>query len=296
MSNGLNKEILGIKTDSEKFAVQQSKELFKAYKRNLDDVRQQLADIALKYTVDGKLNVSSQQRYTILKELEKQLIKQAKELGEKGIEVTTDTLTNVYTESFYKTAYAIEKGISSSINFAILKPEFVKAAVNAPIEGKTFSSRIWNNTSDLASRVKRDVEKALIQGQSPEKLARQIKKDFGSAAYQAKRVINTETAKAVSAAQDEIYQSSGVVNQVMWDATLENNTCDECAALDGNTWDINESHPSTPLHPSCRCCCIPVVEGWKPSNKRENVVDPKTGEKNIIDYSTYDKWKESRNI
>lgn len=296
MSNGLNKEILNIKTDSEKYAIQQSKKLLKVYRRNLDDIRQQLADIALKYTVDGKLNVSTQQRYTVLKELEKQLIKQAQELGEKGIEVTTNTLTDVFQESFYKTAYAIDKGVSASINFSLLKPEFVKAAVNAPIEGKTFSSRIWSNTSDLASRVKRDVEKALVQGQSPEKLARQIKKDFGSSAYEAKRVIVTETAKAVSSAQDDIYQSSGVVNQVMWDATLDGDTSDECAALDGKTWDVNEPHPSPPNHPNCRCCLIPVVEGWKPSNKRENVVDPKTGQKNIIDYSTYDKWKESRKI
>lgn len=296
MSNGLNKEILGIKTDSEKYAVQQSKELLKAYGRNLDDVRQQLADIALKYTVDGKLNVSSQQRYTILKELEKQLIKQATELGEKGIEITTKTLTDVFQESFYKTSYLIGKGVSSSINFSLLKPEFVKAAVNAPIENKTFSSRIWSNTSDLANRVKRDVEKALIQGHSPEKLARQIKKDFGSSAYEAKRVIVTETAKAVSAAQDEIYQSSGVVNQVMWDATLDGDTAEEDAALDGQTWDVNEPHPTPPLHPNCRCCLIPIVPGWKPSSKRENIVDLKTGQKNIIDYSSYDKWKESRNI
>lgn len=292
----LKNEILNIKTDSEKYAIQQSKELLKAYKRNLDDVQQQIANIALKYNTDGKLNVSTQQRYTILKELEKQLIKQATELGDKGIEVTTNTLTDVYAESFYKTAYAIDKGVSTSINVAMLKPEFVKAAISAPIEGKTFSSRIWNNTSDLASRVKRDVEKALVQGQSPEKLARQIKKDFGSSAYEAKRVIVTETAKAVSSAQDDIYQSSGVVNQVMWDATLDGDTSDECAALDGKTWAVNEPHPSPPNHPNCRCCLIPVVEGWKPSNKRENIVDPKTGQKNIIDYSTYDKWKESRSI
>lgn len=296
MSSGLNKEILSIKIDGEKQAISQFKKLLQAYKRNLEDVKQQLADIALKYSVDGKLNVSTQQRYTILKELEKQLIKQAQERGEKGIEITTNTLTDVFQESFYKTAYAIDKGISTAINFSLLKPEFVKAAVNSPIEGKTFSSRIWSNTSDLATRVKRDIEKALIQGHSPEKLARKIKKDFGSSAYQAKRVIVTETAKAVSSAQDEIYKSSGVVNQVIWDATLENNTCDECAALDGNTWDINESYPSTPLHPSCRCCLIPRVEGWKPSNKRENVIDPNTGQKNIIDYSTYDKWKDSKNI
>ena len=292
----LSKEILTIKTDSEQYAIKQSKELLKAYKSNLESVRQKIADISLKYSVDGKLNVSSQQRYTILKELEKQLTKQSQELGEKGVEITENTLTDVYKESHYKTSYAIDKGISGTANFALLKPEFIRAAVNAPIEGKTFSSRIWSNTEKLASRVKQDVEKALVQGASPEKLARQITKEFGSSAYEAKRVIVTETAKAVSAAQEEIYQSSGVANQVMWDATLDMATSDECAALDGQIWDVNESHPSPPNHPNCRCSLIPVVESWHPTSKRENIVDPETGEKTVIDYSSYSAWKESRNI
>lgn len=296
MNKQLQVEILDIKQDSEQYAVNQTKELLKAYRRNLDDVRDQIAKIYTRYIVDEKLNISAKQRYNVLLDLERQLSEQMQSLGETSINKTTDILTNVFNDTYAKTAFIIDKGTQAFKSFSLLKPEFVKAAVMAPIEGKTFSSHIWANVDDLATRVKRDVERALIQGESVEKLARKIKSDFGSTAYQAKRVINTETAKAVTSAQEEIYRSSGVVLRVMWDATLEGNTCAECAKLDGKSWDINESHPTTPLHPSCRCCLIPVVEGWKPTKKRENIVDPVTSEKKVIDYSTYGKWKSTRQI
>lgn len=295
MSNDLKKEILTIKTASEKQASKGTIELLKVYKRNLDDVRDQTYRIYVKYTVDGKLNISSQQRYSELVALERQLVTQMQELGDTAVSATTDILHDVYRESYYKTAYTIEKGTQGIQSFAPLKHEFVRAATNAPIEGKTFSSRIWDNTNALANRIKTDVEKAMLQGQSLEKLARQIKADFGSTAYQAQRVISTETAKAVTAAQDEIYRSSGVVQQVMWDATLEENTCDECAENDGEYYPIDD-HPDLPAHPNCRCALIPVVEGWEPTQKRENIKDPFTGEKTVIDYTSYSAWRASRGI
>lgn len=297
MNKQLQNEILGIKQDSEQYAVKQTIELLGAYRRNLDEVQEQIAKIYARYTVEGKLNISSYQvRYNVLLQLERQLTEQMQGLGEKTVDKTTNILTNIFNDTYVKTAFVLDKGTQALKSFSLLKPEFVKAAVMAPIEGKTFSSRIWDNVDDLAVRVKRDVERALIQGQSVEKLARKIKSDFGSTAYQAKRVINTETAKAVSSAQAEIYRSSGVVKRVMWDATLDNDTANEDRKLDGKTWEIDEDHPIPPLHPNCRCCLIPVVDGWKPTKKRENIIDPVTGQKKVIDYSTYDKWKSTHEI
>jgi SPP1 gp7 family putative phage head morphogenesis protein len=290
----LKSEILDIKQGSEKQAVKQTTELLKAYRRNLDDVRSQIANIYAKYTIDGILNISTKQRYSVLVELENQLAKQMQELGDTTVTKTTDILSEVFKESYYQTAYAIDKG-KVLATLAPLKKEFVTAAVNAPIKGVTFSKRIWSNVDDLAKRVKTDVEKALIQGQSVEKLARKIKNDFGSTAYQAKRLINTETAKVVTAAQDEIYKDSVVVQKVLFDATLDNLTSDICQELDGKEFDIDD-HPEVPQHPNCRSCIIPVVDGWSPTSKLENIKNSDTNEKTVIDYSTYSNWRSSRGI
>lgn len=225
----INKEILNISEDARKQAVDASKEILKIYKRNLDDVRQQIADIYMKYSVDNELKISYSQRLKELSALEKQLSSQVEDLRPKEVEAVTSTVGKAAEDSYYSTLYTIDKGIQSGTKIAPLKPEFVEQLTKSKIEGKTFSDRIWDNTGKLAVRVRSDVEKALIQGTSPEKLARQIKSQFGSSAYASQRVMNTEVARAVSAAQDECYQNSGVIQYVMWDATLEENTCDECA-------------------------------------------------------------------
>lgn len=291
----INKEILNIAEDSRTQATGASKEILKIYKRNLDDVRQQIADIYMKYTVDGELKISKAQRLKELSALEKQLSEQIKDLRPKEAEAVTNAVGKAAEDSYYSTLYTIDKGIKSGVKIAPLKTEFAEQLTKSKIDGKTFSNRIWDNTGKLANRVKSDVEKALIQGTSPEKLARKIKSDFGSTAYQAKRVMNTEIARAVSAAQDECYKNSGVVSNVMWDATLEGNTCDECAELDGKIFPVDD-HPDCPLHPDCRCSCIPAISDWKPTSKRENVKDPKTGEKTVIDYTNVQSWRESRGL
>jgi uncharacterized protein with gpF-like domain len=91
-------------------------------------------------------------------------------------------------------------------------------------------------------------------------------------------------------AQEEIYRNSGVVTKVMWNATLEGNTCEECQALDGKTFDLDGDKPEIPYHPNCRCVYIPVVDGWNPSKRR----DQETGE--IIEYKDYKAWLKDKNI
>lgn len=290
MNKQLQKEILGLRNDMEKLANKNMKPILQAYKRALDEVREDIAKIYVKYAVDGVLSISKHQRYTILKQLEKKLLQQAKEIGYIDLDHTTKILEDVFKESYYKTAFIIDKGVETTIDFAILKPEFIKAAIEVPIEGKMFSDRIWDNKSKLVQRVRKSVEKAMIQGTSIDKLARDIKNDFGSSAYESKRLIHTEVARCQSQAQDEIYKNNDLVKRAMYDATLDDQTSEICQELDGQIFDANSDYPKPPQHPNCRSAIVPVVEGWNPTRKRDNE------SKEIINYSSYEDWKKSRNI
>jgi len=290
----ISDDILKIVEDSQGQADSAALKILRIYKSNLDEVRQSIANIYQKYTVNGDLKISQQQRLKELSALEKQLSGQIKELYPTEVHTVTNTVQNAAENAYYSALYTLDKGIKNGIKIAPIKPEFVESLAKSKIEGKTFSNRIWENTNLLAVHVRNDVERALLQGTSPEKLARKVKSDFGSTAYQAQRVINTEVARATMAAQTESYKASGVVTRVMWDATLEDNTCDECAALDGKIFDIDDA-PDLP-HPNCRCALLPVVDGWQPSEKRENVKDPDTGEKRVIDYTNVQSWKMSREL
>lgn len=264
--------------------------ILRAYKRSLDDVRTDIAKIYVEYAVDGELRVGKRQRYTVLKQLEEQLIEQGKELGLIDLNHTTKILTDVYNETYYKTAFLIDQGIEAGINFALLRPEFVRAAVEMPIEGKIFSDRIWDNKELLVNRVRQTVERGMIQGTSIDKLARQIKNEFGRSAFESRRLAITETAKCQNYAQHEIYSEAGV-EQVMWSATLEDRTCTDCQMLDNQVFDLDDSaKPEIPLHPLCRCAWIPRIPGHKLTSRRDQSI------REIIPYQTYSQWAKDKGI
>ena len=131
----------------------------------------------------------------------------------------------------------------------------------------------------------------MIDGTSIDKLSNNISDVMGSGAYDSTRLIDTEMARCTNQAQQDIYNNSGVVQQVMWSATLENNTCEECQELDGKYFDLNDdSKPDIPDHPNCRCCYIPVVSNWSPQTR----YNQETGE--IQDYQTYDDWAKDKGV
>ena len=152
---------------------------------------------------------------------------------------------------------------------------------------KRFSDRVWENSNDLANRIYQDVLDCIRIGKRPREVAKKIKDDFGVTAYQATRLVNTELARVVSEAQLDVYRNSGVVDKVLWTATLESNTCDYCADLDGKYFNLDDA-PKIPAHPNCRCCYVPVVDGWKAKTRADNET------KTEISYQTYDEWRNSK--
>lgn len=192
---------------------------------------------------------------------------------------------NEVLEHGYLTAHdETSKLLGLSANWNILRDEFVKAALDTPIDGTNFSERIWNNCDDLAQRIYNDVLDCIRTGKRPREIARAIRDDFGGSNYQAVRLVSTELARVTATAQLDVYHNSGVVEKVRFLATLEKNTCDICAGYDGNLYDL-DSVPAIPVHPCCRCCHVPVIDGYKPSKRADNET------KETIDYLTYAEWK-----
>ena len=289
----LEQDALEIYQKAEKTGSKTTANVLRQYKRAMDNILAEIAKISLEYAESGEIKISKAQRAKVLIQLAKTLREQCHELAEYQNNETIATVEKVLDDVYYSTAFSIDQGAEISKSFAILSREFIDTAINLEIDGKTFSNRIWDDCTALANRVKQDVQKAMIQGSSTEKLARQIKKDFGSTAYQAKRLINTEVARAVTEAQDEAYKNSGVVGMVMWNATLEANTCEECAGYDGMYFPVGD-HPSLPAHPNCRCTLVPVVQGWEPKQRLDN---SKPGaEKEVVDYTTVNAWKHARGL
>jgi SPP1 gp7 family putative phage head morphogenesis protein len=269
------------------------KGLFSMFNTSAKTVQTEINNLLMSHMVDGQLQVSKKQRYDILKKLDKTLKQQAKRMGEKDIEVTTKILSEATEDTYYRTAYLMEAGLDEPLPFSKLKPNQIEALVNTPIEEEMFSIRIWTNKQKLVKQVRYSVEQALINGTDPRKLSREVRRMFNVTAYESERLINTEVARVMRQAQDQVYEQSGV-KKVMYDATLDKKTSKFCREHDGRIYNFGE-HPKIPeeSHPMCRSDIIPIVEGWTPRKKRENIKN-EDGVKPVIDYSNYNEWLEQR--
>lgn len=276
-------EFVKIKADLEDAAKKNIRKLLKLYKTNQDDMLEEVAAVILKNQDDSGFVIATP---SMLAELRKNIKGNLNGLNKAERTLFDDLLSENYIAAAKQTADKL--GVAKfMVDWKITRDEFVRRAINSPIDGKNYSSRIWENKTELANRVYSDILDIVRTGKRPEEIARRIKNDFGASAYQAKRLVNTELAKVVSDAQLEVYARSGVVQKVMWTATLEENTCENCAGLDGKEFDIDKA-PRLPMHPNCRCCFVPVVDRWSPTRRADNTT------KTNIDYMTFGRWSSGK--
>lgn len=284
----LEKELLKTVDSLFNLTDEQHKEVLKAYKTSLDAVRELLAKFYIKYAVDGKLNYADLVKYNRLLALEEQMKQEVKNLGSFEVKQVNLILKDLYSQAYYRTAYTLGTASSVAIDFTLLKPEFVKEAVNFNWSAIPFSERIWDSKNALVKGLRIQLTRGILEGESLDKLAKRIQQQFDSSAYQSQRLVRTESARVISSAQDKIYQDSGVVEKVQWVSTLDSKTSEICRERDGKTWTADEPHPSPPAHPNCRSTIIPFIEGYTPTKRKDNE------SKKIIEYKNYEDWYQAK--
>ena len=266
-----------VKSDIDKATQQKIKTIIRRYKYEQDKLVNEISAIILKNMDDSGVIVLSP---NLVAEVRQTVTANLNDFKDYQIDFVTDIVEDCYTTAVQKTA----KIIGMKTDWHLVRKEMIDRAVNAPIDGKRFSNRIWENTNDLANRIYNDVIDCVKNGEQPKKIIKQIKDDFGVTSYQAKRLVNTEVARVVNAGQLDVYRESGVVEKVMWTATLEDNTCDYCADMDGKIFDLDKA-PNPVAHPMCRCTLVPIVDDWTPTKRADNQT------KENIDYVTYNEWE-----
>ena len=278
-----------IKVDGENYATAEMKGVFLAQAAALVELHKIIGKVYIDYAKDGMLSLTTTEKSAITAKTAKTLKDMGLTLGKGEVDAVKGILANVFKDTYYKNIYTLESGMTVNLKFNILKKEFVDAAVNAKYKGELFSDRIWTNKADMIDTLQKNITGAMKGDVTIDKIGRQIRDTFNVTAYDSQRLVNTEVARVQTQASEDMGRDTGV-EQVMWSATLENNTCDECAALDGNTYPIDDA-PDCPDHPECRCALINVpYDGWSPTSRKDN----ETGD--IIDYTDYNSWATDKGI
>ena len=291
--------------------------LVRAYAEALNEIRKDLKKIYRKYQENGTLSNQDKTVYKRLKQLEDR-IKDI--LNRKNIEIDEllETLTGEqYEEAFFRMAYAFDEGTGISWNWGLIPEEAVNEIVTSPLE-KLFKSEAVRKARDGAfERIRKDLELAIIRGDSFQTLSRRIAKSIGvdntgngysygrrGLAAKAITIARTEGMRALNAGHQRAYEEAeknGISLTIFWDATLDSRTRPSHGALDGqmkdeknNGWYVPElgkfvSGPGqsgvASFDINCRCRTHASITGELPAGRyiREKGTDEP--------YITYSEWK-----
>ena len=101
------------------------------------------------------------------------------------------------------------------------------------------------------------ISSGVTEGKSPDKVKTEFQKYFSMQKTQAERIARTETAYVQERGIYDRYVKFGV-KKVKW--LLGSNPCEICTQYGGKIFDIDDLPYQIPVHPSCTCTIVPVLD------------------------------------
>lgn len=209
-----------------------------------------------------------------------------------------DYLCRVYKDTYYHTVFEIDKGIGSiQSSFNKLDDRKVSQIIHKPwaIDGKDFSTRIWEDKANLVNTLHTGLTQSLIRGGNLNDVVNDISQFVSSKIknkkYIASRLVTTESAAYASKAQEQAYKDLSVDKYEIL-ATLDLHTSDICQDLDGKIFDRKDYQvgvTAPPFHPHCRTVTVP----WFPDDvdTGERAARGKDGKVGYVPQNmTYKEW------
>jgi SPP1 gp7 family putative phage head morphogenesis protein len=162
-------------------------------------------------------------------------------------------------EIFYHSSYnAISlKGLDT---FKTLDDGAVKQVLERiwTADGKSWSTRIWNNTALLQQTLEDGLIECVAAGKKTSQLKKVLQNRFGVSYNRADALVRTELAHIQTEAAKQRYSDYGIEQVEIW-ADPDERTCEVCGKLHKKKYPVGANVP-IPAHPRCRCCIVPVVD------------------------------------
>lgn len=209
-------------------------------------------------------NASARAHITRLESLKLQIQQSLESMFGNQLDSVDSTIRNIYKDSYYKTAYEIQKGIGVGWDFASIDERKIEKVVKKPWvpDGRNFSERIWGNRQKLVNELHTELSRSIMIGEDPQKAINAIARKMKTSQNVAGRLVMTESAFFSSAAQKECYQELDV-EQYEIVATLDSHTSELCREMDGKHFPMSQYEAGVtapPFHVYCRSCTCPYFD------------------------------------
>ena len=259
------------------------------FRMSLDEFR----DKALAGGFDKELEeVYLRSRISRLQALQTQVELRMMELFGSQRDVLRDHLQERYTDTYYRTVYAVSQQADVASTFARIDPQTVEKILATPWVGSEFSSRIWADKDKLTRELMQTLSRGFVRGDSLGRMTKEFAQRMGVSESRAATLIHTESAHMAAEAAEQGYRETGV-KSYRFEAALDLKTCSVCGALDQREFPLAEHETGInypPLHPRCRCTTVPVTE-FRIGSKRA-ARNPATGKTEYVEKGmTYEEWR-----
>lgn len=238
-------------------------------------------------------NVSSRVHIERLEAL-KMEIKAEIDLLSKTMENNLDKhLREVYRDTYYRSAYNIQKGLDKFSNIEKLNPELLESLVYKPWtkDNTNWSKRIWGNDSKLVNTLHTNLTQNIITGKPLKDIIDIVEERFNVERNIATRLIMTESAAYHSRAKERCMKDLGCEKYEVI-ATLDDRTSPICRTMDGKIFDMKDYEvgvTASPFHSNCRSVTAPYydkIEG--DTNLRASRTED--NDYKLVDVKDYQDW------
>ena len=223
-----------------------------------------------------------QARIRRLQELQKQLDSTMQDLYQQEKRISTAHYAAEAENSYNHTVYDVQRQVGYQFSFATMDEKMLNDLIHSKWSGANYSKRIWDHTRKLAQDVKEQMVIGMITGKTEHDMASELAERYRVGAFEARRLIRTESCFVSNAAQEKAYEECGA-EAYEYIATLDSRTDEECGALDGKVFPLNSMQPglnAPPMHPFCRCTTAIHLDDETLDGLERRARDPETG-KNV---------------
>lgn len=196
-------------------------------------------------------------------------------------------------EAYYRSTYNVQQNTGIDFEFSEAKAKTIENVINRRWSGKNYSERIWKNTQDLAQDLKQELLINLVTGRSNREAAIAIQKKYATGSMASRRLIWTESCYVATEMNAIAYEEMGI-DKYRFCAVLDLKTSVICREMDSKEFLLKDrvhGKNCPPMHPWCRSCIIPVIDGAVTDGLTRRTRDPLTHKVVKVPYDmTYKQW------
>lgn len=203
--------------------------------------------------------------------------------------------TDFMKDSYNRATFDLQQKTGLAYSFSTLPEAEIRRLRSLKWSGDNYSSRIWDNTGELARQLKNEFLVSLMTGRGNRDVINLISERFNTGRNNARRLVRTESAFFHNEMEALSYEEADI-EYYRFIAVLDKRTSAICREHDNKVYKVSERKTGVnypPLHPWCRSTTVAHFDDVDLSNLERRARDPETGKAMLVPADmSYDDWHE----